>query len=1466
MKLFQTFLMWLIVCLGLTANVAFGAGVMIQPVNHCSIYVNDSKVVGTNSFTLTSGGTMKVEVMPEKGYALRYWFSTINNKTLKTENPLTISFSDLTLPVHTLMPVLQEIYYTQFYLPGDDDAKGEMASERVSYLAGTNLPACAYTLAHHKFAGWVWKGKTYAAGDYVKGLVETNDGQVVFTAKWEQSEFEVTFDKNNSAAVLDETSGWYSVGEKYGVLPTPTSPDLGFEGWYTSTEYDTRVTVDSICNSAVKRLYAKWRAKQYTIKFHANGGTGSMASQVLNCAESNQLSANQFTRTGYDFDGWKIDNEGKLYQDGEEVVRLAENDGATVMMYAQWKAHTYTVKFDNGGGEGTMANQTFEYGEAQQLASNKFTHANVEFQHWRGEDGTIYQDGAIVSNLTFEANEEVTLKAIWQEKYWVTFDGNGAQRGTMPTIQFETASEEKTLPTNLFERLGYTFKQWARTDKARHYSDGEKVHGLGTPGQTVTLKAEWVAQAYQVVFHANADYYRGETEAKTMAYGAVVLMPACGSKNFTGGFLGWARNPKSAAPDWMAGERVRSLTSKPNEVVHVHAIWEDLLTDYSRAVGCDKIVLVSGTNAADVAWIVGTDGVASGAARDAQGSRMEATLGENGLLAFDWKVASAADSEACGFYFVNGEELESAAEAPIVDWTSVQVQILDAPRDVCWVSKVAREGALSVRNVRWYPIDGGAYSLVRYFENTDGAGDGRIVTQRVYAVSKESVIENPFERKGWMFTGWTAAADGTGQQYERGDAISYAKGVTLAIYAQWRAAINFDANGGEGTMPQIAIERNVATNLPACEFTRAGYTFEGWATNGVKDVVYTNGEMVAFSGPTTLKAVWARIDHVIYCANIDDVGGGEVVTQRVVGATVKAATNTFTRAGWVFKDWNTRANGNGDSYAVGADLPYEKGKDLTVYAQWTQHPYIKFDANDGDGKMAPIEVEVDEKVTLPLCTFTREGYIFVGWATDLKAKTADYYDGATITIREKVTTLYAIWNEYAVITYFENTNKGRQKTQTVQVGSKSIVTESNTWERTGWLFVEWNEKADGSGKSYGVGDAFNYSMLGGLKLYAQWVPEVEFNANGGIGKMETLYARTTTTGYAMDLPKCTFKRDGYTFAGWAKKASASKVEYEDNASDEIAGPLTLYAVWKRQIIYVANDGDATREEVCRDVYVSIIYASTNMFVPKDGWVFRGWTDNAEGTGTVYSAHQQLPTDWATGTKLYAQWNVKIHFEANGGDGKMDAQEVKRNEEANLRKCDFTREGYKFAGWAKNADSKDVAYCNEDSIKIDKPITLYALWMDESASEFNKALGCDTNVVFTTSTNKVSAWSVYTNDNEKVVYVVRSGFDRVNGSELVAKLPSAGTLKFKWKINQEDDNPEYQFCVDGVQQKGYQPTTSVRECTYTCPGATTVSWVAKAIYNEAKDLRLYLLNVSWTPASGSNENESGTSGEESQSGN
>ncbi len=989
-----------------------------------------------------------------------------------------------------------------------------------------------------------------------------------------------------------------------------------------------------------------------------------------------------YTLAHYKFKNWLLGE--KKYNAGDFVQGLSEEVDSYVVFTAVWERVEFCVEFDKNldAAEIEWAECWEKKGETWELP--EVSAADYVFDGWY----TMKDGGALVTE-DYIFDEKVTrLYAHWRyEKYWVGFDWNDGLSRAMDVKGYKTYEEEWEMPEGV--RVGYTLKGWATTNNWEFVpKEGiarRNVEEVAVPGTTNVLKAIWEPYTYKIVFHANADYYVGETKEQELKYGSIVLMPACGTTNFTGEFLGWAWSPKSEEADWEAGARVKSLTSKADDVIHLYAVWKDLRTDYSRAVGCEQVVIDS---EGEGAWEVGTNGVKSAAAKGDEGSRMEARIGEAGLLTFEWKVGDAADVGVCGFW--KGEE--KVSDVPGVDWRGVQVGFTseETPTNVSWVSYAEEAGALEVRNVKWYPVDAGDYSVVTYYENEDGLGGGQMKEQKVYAVAGSTIAANSFVRKGWKFAGWNTATNGTGKAYEVGAAVS-SEAAGLKLYAIWKAQIQFEANGGEGVMEALEVE---------------------------------------------------------------------------MGATVE----------------------------------------------------------------------------LPKSTFVREGFVFAGWATSEGATTAKYMDGVTISGVARPLTLYAVWNEYATITYCENTDghgAGKSMKQQVYVDGKSNVAMSNTWARSGWKFVKWNVNANGSGVAYDVGDKF-VSSVAGLTLYAQWVPEVRFNANGGTGeKMDTLYARATTTGYDVDLPKCTFTREGYVFAGWATSEGAREVKYADCSSVGIGEPLTLYAVWKRQIIYVSNYGDDDeiwKKEFVQDVYGSSAKASTNVFERMD-WVLREWTMDEKGTGTVYRVGEDLPDALTTGQKLYAQWNVKIRFETNGGVGTMGVQEVTKDKATMLAKCMFTREGYKFVGWAKSASAANAEYGDEGAITIAKPTTLYAVWMSKDGSEFNKALGCDEAITFMTGTN--ASWTVCSD-----LKGVQSGYDRINGSELKAVLPSAGTLTFKWKVINAGTNDAYEFRVEGTKQVDYRPSASESTCTYECKGATTVSWYARRILSGAQ---LYLLSVTWTPA-------------------
>ena len=76
----------------------------------------------------------------------------------------------------------------------------------------------------------------------------------------------------------------------------------------------------------------------YTVRFSANGGSGSMADQSFMASFNQNLTANSFTREGYTFMGWNTaaDGSGTNYLDTQSVKNLTATSHDTVTLYAQW--------------------------------------------------------------------------------------------------------------------------------------------------------------------------------------------------------------------------------------------------------------------------------------------------------------------------------------------------------------------------------------------------------------------------------------------------------------------------------------------------------------------------------------------------------------------------------------------------------------------------------------------------------------------------------------------------------------------------------------------------------------------------------------------------------------------------------------------------------------------------------------------------------------------------------------------------------------------------------------------------------------------------------------------------------------------------------------------------------------------------------------------------------------------------
>lgn len=76
----------------------------------------------------------------------------------------------------------------------------------------------------------------------------------------------------------------------------------------------------------------------YSVKFNANGGSGTMPNESFTYGTAKALTANAFTRTGYTFQGWATSASGtKAYSDKQSVSNLTMTAGVVVNLYAVWK-------------------------------------------------------------------------------------------------------------------------------------------------------------------------------------------------------------------------------------------------------------------------------------------------------------------------------------------------------------------------------------------------------------------------------------------------------------------------------------------------------------------------------------------------------------------------------------------------------------------------------------------------------------------------------------------------------------------------------------------------------------------------------------------------------------------------------------------------------------------------------------------------------------------------------------------------------------------------------------------------------------------------------------------------------------------------------------------------------------------------------------------------------------------------
>lgn len=341
--------------------------------------------------------------------------------------------------------------------------------------------------------------------------------------------------------------------------------------------------------------------------------------------------------------------------------------------------------------------------------------------------------------------------------------------------------------------------------------------------------------------------------------------------------------------------------------------------------------------------------------------------------------------------------------------------------------------------------------------------------------------------------------------------------------------------------------------------------------------------------------------------------------------------NKFTLNLYEFMEWNTKADGTGDTYKNLSTIKKLKDKDvITLYAQWIGEEFeITFDPDGGTTPITSKKVRFSD-VYGELPVPTKDGYGFKYWKA---------LSGSTVLIATPSTSVYypedyrkfkAVWEEDAYTIVFKPNGASDYTKTSYSNNNKDHKLESNEYKKNGYKFVSWNTKKDGMGKSYKDEEIINLSNVENstLTLYAQWIIDdyiIKFDPNTGTGIMNEQNSKTNDS---MTLSKNLFTKDGYKFVSWNTKIDGTGKSYKDE--EEIANivdgskEITLFAQWSPidyMIKFDSNGGTGKMNDM-KLTYDASSKLNKNVF-EKDGYKFKEWNTKSDGTGISYKDEEKV---------------------------------------------------------------------------------------------------------------------------------------------------------------------------------------------------------------------------------------------------
>ena len=462
-----------------------------------------------------------------------------------------------------------------------------------------------------------------------------------------------------------------------------------------------------------------------------------------------------------------------------------------------------------------------------------------------------------------------------------------------------------------------------------------------------------------------------------------------------------------------------------------------------------------------------------------------------------WATSSSATSGVKGSYTPNGNVTLHAI------WQAVYYLDLNGRLDGTRVPNIAGYGTADI------------------YVNGDLAGKGKTDFFIAYPAGTQYEIKNIQATEGHKYNGVDGDVPLSGT-------ITDSK-VNIILSFSTIYDVNYDVNGGSGTIPSQTKAHGTALTLTSTKPTRAdvsggSYTVTLNANGGsvspssltaarTNSYTFKNWNTVADGSGTSYNA------GASYTAN----AAATLYAQWTSSTTTAAVTlPTPTRDGYTFKGWGTSS-----SATSGVTGSYTPNENVTLYAVWTPNVLtIQYHSNSGTIGTNEYSFSLDSEgyilrsgnrsvstwkygtthegglINQKTFALSRPGYVFQGWHLGGADASAVYDQDAALTPEQicpelknqnKTVTFYALWQANE-LTLKYHANGGTVSSSAFVVSSDGIIQKDGSdytqiWKygyapknglsndtafglsRPGYTFSGWSAVQDGSGTVFDQNDA-----------------------------------------------------------------------------------------------------------------------------------------------------------------------------------------------------------------------------------------------------------------------------------------------------------------------------------------------------------------------------------------------------------